>query len=182
MADKKISQLTSATTPLVGTEEIPIVQSSGTKKATASSVANLANGAAFRAYLDATQSITSTSFTKVALDTETFDTNSAFDVANNWFQPNVAGYYQINGSVNAAPSSAPTRLIAFIYKNGSVYAQGQDFNSIPGAGGTSTVSTTVYLNGTTDYVELYTFIIASSAAIGGGSAYTYMDGAFVRQA
>ena len=34
MADKKISQLTAATTPLAGTEELPIVQSSTTKKAT----------------------------------------------------------------------------------------------------------------------------------------------------
>lgn len=34
MADKKISQLTAATTPLAGTEVLPIVQSSTTKKAT----------------------------------------------------------------------------------------------------------------------------------------------------
>lgn len=43
MADKKISQLTGATTPLAGTEEIPLVQSSTTKKAT---VANLTAGRA----------------------------------------------------------------------------------------------------------------------------------------
>lgn len=35
MADKKISQLTAATTPLAGTEVLPIVQSGTTKKATA---------------------------------------------------------------------------------------------------------------------------------------------------
>ena len=34
MADKKISQLTGATTPLAGTEEVPLVQSSTTKKTT----------------------------------------------------------------------------------------------------------------------------------------------------
>jgi len=43
MADKKISQLTGATTPLAGTEEVPLVQSSTTKKAT---VANLTAGRA----------------------------------------------------------------------------------------------------------------------------------------
>jgi hypothetical protein len=41
MADKKISQLTGATTPLAGTEEVPLVQSSSTKKV---SVANLTAG------------------------------------------------------------------------------------------------------------------------------------------
>lgn len=38
MADKKISQLTSATTPLAGTEELPIVQSGSTVKVTAANV------------------------------------------------------------------------------------------------------------------------------------------------
>jgi hypothetical protein len=34
MADKKISQLTGATTPLAGTEELPLVQGGATKKVT----------------------------------------------------------------------------------------------------------------------------------------------------
>ena len=46
MADKKISALTSATTPLAGTEELPIVQSNTTKKVT---VANLTEGRAVSA-------------------------------------------------------------------------------------------------------------------------------------
>tara|TARA_R110000868_G_scaffold85507_2_gene240534 strand:- start:1093 stop:1926 length:834 start_codon:yes stop_codon:yes gene_type:complete len=46
MADQKISQLTTATTPLAGTEVLPIVQSSTTKKV---SVANLTVGRATEA-------------------------------------------------------------------------------------------------------------------------------------
>jgi hypothetical protein len=46
MADLKISQLTGATTPLAGTEVLPIVQSSSTKKVT---VANLTAGRSFDA-------------------------------------------------------------------------------------------------------------------------------------
>jgi hypothetical protein len=46
MADLKISQLTGATTPLGGTEELPLVQSSTTKKVT---VANLTAGRAMTA-------------------------------------------------------------------------------------------------------------------------------------
>lgn len=41
MSDKKISQLTSASTPLTGAEEVPVVQSGTTKKV---SVTNLING------------------------------------------------------------------------------------------------------------------------------------------
>lgn len=40
MADLKISQLTAVTTPLAGTEVLPIVQSSTTKKATVSEILN----------------------------------------------------------------------------------------------------------------------------------------------
>jgi hypothetical protein len=40
MADLKISQLTAATTPLAGTEVLPIVQSGVTKKATVNDVRN----------------------------------------------------------------------------------------------------------------------------------------------
>jgi hypothetical protein len=43
MADQKISQLTAATTPLAGTEELPLVQGGVTKKAT---VANVREGLA----------------------------------------------------------------------------------------------------------------------------------------
>jgi hypothetical protein len=46
MADKKISQLTSATTPLAGTEELPIVQSGSTVKV---SVDNLTAGKTVKA-------------------------------------------------------------------------------------------------------------------------------------
>lgn len=138
---------------------------------------------AFRAYRNSTQDISSTTFTKVALDAENFDTDGVFDATTNYrFQPTTPGYYQINGVVNIAPSIAPTRLLSFIYKNGTIYAQGQDFNSIPGSGGTSTVSTVVYLNGTTDYVELWAFVIADAAKVGGGAAYTFMDGSLVKAA
>jgi len=41
MADKKISQLTAATIPLVGTEPVPLVQNGNTVKATAQDIANL---------------------------------------------------------------------------------------------------------------------------------------------
>ena len=44
MADSRISNLTAATTPLTGTEEIPVVQGGVTTKATAQDIADLAGG------------------------------------------------------------------------------------------------------------------------------------------
>lgn len=44
MADKRISDLTAATTPLAGTEELPIVQGGVTTKTTAQDIADLAGG------------------------------------------------------------------------------------------------------------------------------------------
>lgn len=44
MADLKISQLTGATTPLTGTEEVPLVQSGTTKKVTVDSILSPAAG------------------------------------------------------------------------------------------------------------------------------------------
>lgn len=53
MADKKISQLTGATTPLTGTEELAIVQGGQTLKATAQDVADLAgSGFSFSSLLN----------------------------------------------------------------------------------------------------------------------------------
>ena len=51
MANKKISQLTSATTPLTGTEELAIVQGGSTVKATAQDVADLAAGLPYKSYV-----------------------------------------------------------------------------------------------------------------------------------
>ena len=52
---------------------------------------------AFRGELSANQSVTST-WTKVNLDTASIDTDNA--LADGKFQPSVAGYYQVNGSVD----------------------------------------------------------------------------------
>lgn len=51
MADKKISQLTTASLPLTGTEELAIVQSGSTVKATAQDIADLGGGVPYSIYL-----------------------------------------------------------------------------------------------------------------------------------
>lgn len=57
-------------------------------------------GPAFSAYQSTQQTGISVGvFTKVNLQTEEFDTNSCFDTSTSTFTPNVAGYYQVSGTV-----------------------------------------------------------------------------------
>lgn len=140
-------------------------------------------GPAFSAYANANQTISSATFTKIQINTEEFDTASCYDTSTYRFTPNVAGYYQVNGSVNNYSSTSPTRVFATIYKNGSVYKR---FNDGAVSSGTfyanAQGSALVYLNGTTDYIELYGFIVASTATIATDSAYVYFQASMVRAA
>ena len=114
------------------------------------------NGPAFSAYRTATQSIGNSSWTKVQLNAEDYDTNNNFDPSTNYrFTPTVAGYYQVNWSVNIAALSA--EYISAVYKNGANFAYGQNLATSSGRYNFQAGSTLVYLNGSTDYLELYVF-------------------------
>ena len=136
-------------------------------------------GPAFSAYPSGTQSITSGVYTKVACNTEEFDTNSNYDKDTNYrFTPTVAGYYQVNGSV--APNGTSTSsCTAAIYKNGSVAKYGAYMQTL---NANSTVSALIYLNGSTDYIEMYTYVTASVASVGNGASSTYFQASLVRAA
>jgi hypothetical protein len=142
-------------------------------------------GPAFRVYLTANQTVTSGVATKVTLNTETFDTASAFDSTTNYrFTPQVAGYYQFNVTLGAAGTGSLTYNWVQIYKNGT-----SDSIAIYGPyAGTSSygsLSSLVYLNGTTDYIELYANLAGTGTlTVNGGatSTSTYMSGCLVRSA
>ena len=118
MADKTISALTSATTPLAGTEVLPIVQSGATVKVAVNSLQSFAP--VFSARNSTNQSITPGTFTQVTLDTEDFDTNSNF--ASSTFTPTVAGYYEINCSIRFNGTTITSATLA-LYKNGSSFTR-----------------------------------------------------------
>ena len=107
---------------------------------------------AFSAYASVSTSLTNGTNTKITFGTKEFDTANAFDATTNFrFTPLVAGYYQVNGAVMLVATS--TQLSASIFKNGASYKQGQFSGSA--SAGNSIVSALVFLNGTTDYIELY---------------------------
>jgi hypothetical protein len=119
------------------------------------------DGPAFSAYASSGQSISNTTFTKLQFQTEEFDTNSCYDNSTNYrFTPTVAGYYQVNGAVGFNFSSNNIGL--HIYKNGSRY---RDMVVICNSNGVSpSISSLVYLNGSTDYVEMYVYQSSGGSA------------------
>ena len=131
---------------------------------------------AFSAYQSSAQTLSSATFTKIQLQAEEFDTANCFDSTTNYrFTPTVAGYYMITGSL--AVSSFVTQIILSIYKNGVLLKEG--FNNT--GSGHPNMTALIYLNGTTDYVELYAWL-SGGQALSAGSAYTYFQGVLVRAA
>jgi hypothetical protein len=114
------------------------------------------NGPAFAVYADSTtQTIVSSTQTKVLFQVEEFDTNSNF--ANSRFTPTVEGYYQLNSEIRIGGPSDTGESMMGIWKNGSEYRRGYNSSGTEqGANFYSMgVSTLVYANGSTDYFEVY---------------------------
>jgi hypothetical protein len=136
-------------------------------------------GPAFSAYNSSATSLSSGTATKIAFQTEVFDTNSCFDSTTNYrFTPTVAGYYQINGSVRS--DSTCSYLGCYVRKTGSDVSGGS-FVSTSTAVQQQVVSTLVYLNGSTDYVELFAFVV-TTVNTNATQAGTYFNGCLVRAA
>ena len=90
-----------------------------------------------------------------------FDTKSSYNPATGRFTPTVAGYYQINFGVGIVNN--PQRLFAYIFKNGVIATRGSDALVIAGYGNAygTTGASLVYLNGTTDYVDIRAYTNAA---------------------
>ena len=144
------------------------------------------NMPAFSAYIGTAQTVTTGVFTKLALNTKTFDTANAFDSTTNYrFTPQVAGYYQFNGAVAGQAAGGMGALYVTIYKNGTNYQYGDFTNTASGASSFGlTTSSLIYLNGSTDYVELYGLISGSGscAFITTSGTVNWFSGVLVRSA
>jgi len=168
---------------VAGTTILTLPTTSGTILTTASAIAG--NGPAFSAYIATNQTISSGVFTKMQCATEEFDTASCYDNVTNYrFTPNVAGYYQVNGEHDNNTGTI-TRTMISIYKNGSEIKRGNDIgvssgNLSNGAG--ATVSAIIYLNGTTDYIELYAYYLGGGVLAGGLPSQSYFQAVLVRSA
>ena len=137
-------------------------------------------GPAFNAYQSSGHNVTNTTWTKIQLQTENFDTANCFDNTTNYrFTPNVAGYYLISGCLLFGTT---TNARMSIYKNGAGVASG-GCAGVSGLNAQGSTSVILYLNGSTDYVELYGYqATGGTVSTSPGADVTVFSGVLMRAA
>ena len=144
------------------------------------------NMPAFSAYANTSQTVSVNTFTKVTLANKDFDTNNNF--ASSRFTPTVAGYYQFNATLHIEGGTTTTQFILVIAKNASIVPRLIDTSpSATLASNTLasfSASSLIYMNGSTDYVELYGYYNGGTCTFSGTSTYqySYLSGSLVRAA
>jgi hypothetical protein len=133
---------------------------------------------AFSFYQSSAQTLSSNTTTKITFTSSEFDTTSGM-FASSRFTPTVAGYYQVNALFNIGASN--TSGIIYLYKNGSVYKNGMSFASAGTLFQAYVVNAIVYLNGSSDYIEIYGQLV-SGQILAATAAQTYFQAAMIRSA
>jgi hypothetical protein len=141
------------------------------------------SGPAFLAYrATSTQSISAGTYTKVQFNAESFDTDSCFDPSSNYrFTPNKSGYYQINIKLTPYISPANFGVIRLYFNGSSVRTATSD--SSAGSGQILNTSTLIYMNGSSDYLEVFIYTESASnidAAPSGPNINNEFSGVWIR--
>ena len=111
-----------------------------------------------------------------------WDTASCWDNTNKRFVPNVAGYYIFNASVAIAVISSGANLGISILRNGTGKVGFRFNNGGPNDAYINT-SCMYYMNGTTDYVELFfDNLTAGSLTVRGEQQSVWFNGSMTRGA
>ncbi len=117
------------------------------------------NTPAFFAKLSGATVISNDAYTKIACNTEVYDTAGNYDNSSNYrFTPTTAGEYYVYGTVYiTSPTDRLQYVDAYIYKNGSAALDSgvstYNSNYLNSAG--CFVGGNVTFNGSSDYIELY---------------------------
>jgi hypothetical protein len=136
----------------------------------------------FSAYANVATTTTNGAYTKIAFQVKEYDTNNNFDATTNYrFTPTVAGYYQVNSSIVFASGISTGTALTTIYKNGTEYKRGNSLTFSAAINASASVSALVYLNGSTDYIEIYVYQNSGgSVNTFTGIAYDYFQAVLVR--
>lgn len=136
----------------------------GTKNVYISLVSAQVTVPIFKAHSSGAQTPTVNVTTKVSLQTEDIDTHSFFDNATNYrFTPQIKGYYSITGWIEYDNSTTNSMKVADIFLNGAAvdYTSSYAVNTL--ANNTVTSNVVVFLNGSSDYIELFGIITAGTS-------------------
>jgi hypothetical protein len=122
--------------------------------------------------------IASATTTKIQYNSATYDNATSCDVITNYrCTPLQAGAYHITGSVDVIGAfNTAAAMDVFLEKNGTAVKTGDCLQYSTEM--TCSVSGDVFLNGSTDYVEIFlnTTLSSSTASIFNGAATSFFDG------
>ena len=145
---------------IVGLTELQ--HTNGTSAATinAGGVISQPNKPIFQVGLSAYQAVANATLTKINFnDVQTsdggFNIGNHFDTSNYWFKPTVSGYYHLFLQMRIE-NAGPDYLLVYIRKNGTTirFHSGMESNAA-NVYVTAHTTTTVHMNGSSDYIEVY---------------------------
>ena len=179
MGDSMSSVIISGNTSGAITLAAPDVSGSNTATLPAATGTVMVSGnmPAFSAYSNAQQTVSGSTWTKVVCGVEEFDTSNNY--TSSTFTPTVAGYYQVSGCISWDATVSVSRGFSQLYKNGGTFKYLSDLTSPSRSGG----SCLIYMNGTTDYLELYGYMTGTGTLYFAASQQaTYFQATLVRAA
>ncbi len=119
-----------------------------------------------------TSNIPSKTRTSLMFESKEYDTNNLYNLANaGKFQPNIEGYYQLNWSIVTDAIANSEELFTWLNRNGTNYLWGGNFQTSASHFNCSQGGAIVYLNGTTDYVDLAVFSQSATTFVWTPSTY-----------
>jgi hypothetical protein len=181
MVDKKISELTAATT-LSGVE-LAGTQSGDNVRVPSSLIPVNPALHSVVVSINSAQSIPRNVVTKLTcLGQEDFDPSNYWNTSTQRFQPTKAGLYLVSAKATLSTLDAGARMVVFVGKNGAddTYMMGR---GVPGAGGELGGfggSIGVVMNGSTDYLTMAVFHLnAASTTMANFASYTSFTATYV---
>lgn len=144
--------------------------------------AGAASGPTFQAYRTTSdQTMTQNAYTKVQFNAEDWDSDSCYSTANHRFTPNKSGYYLLTVACFTGAAAAGSVDLSF-YKNGVTNQTDGFRGNATGANFVALGTNLIYFNGTTDYVEIYIYMSASTPKVWSrsNSDCTYFSGVWIR--
>ena len=130
---------------------------SGATIANSGTATGFSSSAIVVAHMSVSQTLAKNVSEKVDFDTELYDTNGEYSTVDMRFTPTTAGYYFV--SMTLVKGNGETQINTFFpkfYKNGAAYFASSNYLSYDYyqmERTTPTLSTIIYCNGSTDYVE-----------------------------
>jgi len=140
------------------------------------------NGPVFSYYQSTQQTgIGVATSTKINFQTAHFDTTGGMYV-NSRFTPTIAGWYYFNAAAQLPASGTTSTINIALNKNGSEFLNGSSGIGSSILWAVSVVTGLIYLNGTGDYVEVYTYGSNNGSAysLQAQSSRTYFQGALFK--